>query len=150
MKGARRGTNPTISSVSAHLARIDMSGRHRIAIVDDDHSVRKALQRLLRSINLDADAYGSGPEFLAALGDAKPDCVVLDLQMPEMNGLELQLRLAERGIRLPVVVITGHDEPGMRVQCMAAGASTYLRKPLDDKVLLEAINKAIATGRCND
>lgn len=121
-----------------------MSVRHRIAVVDDDHSVRKALQRLLRSVNLEADAYGSGREFLAALGGAKPDCLVLDLQMPEMNGLELQQHLAETGVRLPVIVITGHDEPGMRAQCMAAGASTYLRKPLDDKVLLAAIDDAIA------
>jgi FixJ family two-component response regulator len=139
------GTNPTLSSVPSDVAEVDMSGRHRIAIVDDDHSVRKALQRLLRSINLDADAYGSGREFLAALAGAMPDCLVLDLQMPEMNGLELQQQLAESGVRLPVVVITGHDEPGMRAQCMAAGASMYLRKPLDDKVLLEAISTAIAT-----
>lgn len=123
-----------------------MSTRHRIAVIDDDHSVRKALQRLLRSVNLDADAYGSGREFLDALDDARPDCLVLDLQMPEMNGLELQQHLAETGIRLPVVVITGHDEPGMRAQCMAAGASTYLRKPLDDQVLLEAIKRAIAAA----
>lgn len=123
-----------------------MSTRHRIAVIDDDHSVRKALQRLLRSVNLDADAYGSGREFLDALGAARPDCLVLDLQMPEMNGLELQQHLAETGIHLPVVVITGHDEPGMRAQCMAAGASTYLRKPLDDQVLLEAIKRAIAAA----
>jgi len=133
-----------MSSASGYVAQVDMTGRHRIAIVDDDHSVRKALQRLLRSINLDADAYGSGREFLAALSGAMPDCLVLDLQMPEMNGLELQQQLAESGVRLPVVVITGHDEPGMRAQCMAAGASMYLRKPLDDKVLLEAISTAIA------
>jgi FixJ family two-component response regulator len=145
MRSADCDTNPTLSSVSRDVAQVDMSGRHRIAIVDDDHSVRKALQRLLRSINLDADAYGSGREFLAALADAMPDCLVLDLQMPEMNGLELQQQLAESGVRLPVVVITGHDEPGMRAQCMAAGASMYLRKPLDDKVLLEAISIAIAT-----
>jgi FixJ family two-component response regulator len=139
-----------MSSVSRFVGDIDMSGRHRIAIVDDDHSVRKALQRLLRSINLDADAYGSGREFLASLADATPDCLVLDLQMPEMNGLELQQHLAENGIRLPVVVITGHDEPGMRAQCMAAGASTYLRKPLDDKVLLAAISTAIAADPRDD
>lgn len=124
--------------------------RSFVAVVDDEESVRRALLRLLRAANLDAEAFASGEAFLESLDKFRPDCVVLDLQMPEMNGLELQLRLAERGIRLPVVVITGHDEPGMRVQCMAAGASTYLRKPLDDKVLLEAINKAIATGRCND
>ena len=139
-----------MSSGSRYVAQIDMSGRHRIAIVDDDHSVRKALQRLLRSINLDADTYGSGREFLAALADAMPDCLVVDLQMPEMNGFELQRRLAESGIRLPVVVITGHDEPGMRAQCMSAGASTYLRKPLDAKVLLEAISTAIADDPRDD
>ncbi len=124
-----------------------MSTRHRIAVIDDDHSVRKALQRLLRSVNLDADAYESGRAFLSALRNARPDCLVIDLQMPEMNGLELQQHLSEHGIHLPVVVITGHDEPGMQAQCMAAGASTYLRKPLDDKVLLEAISTAIASDR---
>ena len=134
-----------ISTIPGSVGQAEMSTRHRIAVVDDDRSVRRALQRLLRSVNLDADAYGSGREFLEALGDARPDCLVLDLQMPEMNGLELQQHLADTGIHLPVVVITGHDEPGMRAQCMAAGASTYLRKPLDDKVLLEAIDRAIAT-----
>jgi FixJ family two-component response regulator len=137
---------PVFTSSSNHIGQVSMSTRHRIAVVDDDHSVRKALQRLLRSVNLDADAYGSGREFLNALSDARPDCLVLDLQMPEMNGLELQQHLAETGIHLPVVVITGHDEPGMRAQCMAAGASTYLRKPLDDQVLLEAIKRAIAAA----
>lgn len=137
---------PIVTLPSDHAGQVDMSTRHRIAVIDDDHSVRKALQRLLRSVNLDADAYGSGREFLDALVGARPDCLVLDLQMPEMNGLELQQRLAESGIHLPVVVITGHDEPGMRTQSLAAGASTYLRKPLDDKVLLEAIRKAIAAA----
>jgi FixJ family two-component response regulator len=146
MRTAGRGVDITTLSASRPVAEIDMSARHRIAIVDDDYSVRKALQRLLRSINLDADAYGSGRDFLAALDHAMPDCLVLDLQMPEMNGLELQQQLAESGIRLPVIVITGHDEPGMRAQCMAAGASIYLRKPLDDKVLLQAIKDAIAAA----
>src|ERR1044072_8524282 len=108
MRRAHCDTDPAMSSASGYGAQVDMTGRHRIAIVDDDHSVRKALQRLLRSINLDADAYGSGREFLAALSGAMPDCLVLDLQMPEMNGLELQQQLAESGVRLPVVVITGH------------------------------------------
>lgn len=142
--------DPTLSLGAGYPGQAEMSARHRIAVVDDNHSVRKALQRLLRSVNLDADAYGSGREFLDALGDARPDCLVLDLQMPEMNGFELQQHLAESGIHLPVVVITGHDEPGMRAQCMAAGASTYLRKPLDDKVLLDAINTAIAARPRSD
>ena len=123
-----------------------MSPRHLIAIIDDDRSVRKALQRLLRASDLDANTFGSGREFLDSVGGALPDCLVLDLQMPEMNGLELQRHLIQAGRRLPTIVITGHDEPGMEAQCMAAGASRYLRKPLDDKVLLDAIRHAIATA----
>jgi FixJ family two-component response regulator len=121
-----------------------MSARHRIAVVDDDHSVCKALCRLLRSADHDADAYGSGREFLEALRDAMPDCLVLDLRMPDMNGLDLQRHLAKHGIRLPTVIVTGYDEPGVRDECIAAGASRYLRKPLDEKALLEAIDAAIA------
>jgi FixJ family two-component response regulator len=123
-----------------------MSARHLIAIIDDDRSVRKALQRLLRSADLDADTFGSGQEFLDSVDGDPPDCLVLDLQMPEMNGLELQRQLIQSGRRLPTIVITGHDEPGMEAQCMAAGASGYLRKPLDDKVLLDAIRHAIETA----
>lgn len=123
---------------------IDMNGKRRIAVVDDDLSVRKALQRLLRSVDLEADAYGSGQEFLDALDRGRPDCLVIDLQMPGMTGLELQQHLTRTGVHLPVVVITGHDQPGMRAQCIAAGVSTYLRKPLDDSVLLDAISRAIS------
>jgi FixJ family two-component response regulator len=121
-----------------------MSARHRIAVVDDDHSVRRALCRLLRSVDLDASAYGSGREFLEALSTSPPDCLVLDLRMPDMNGLEVQRCLTENGFRVPVVMITGHDEPGMQAKCILAGASTYLRKPLDEQSLLGAIEQAIA------
>jgi FixJ family two-component response regulator len=121
-----------------------MSARHRIAVVDDDHSVRKALCRLLRSFGIEAEAYESGKEFLDALRSTLPDCLILDLRMPDMSGLELQRRLADAGVRLPTVVITGHDEPGMQAKCLAAGAGTYLRKPLDEKALLRAIEDAIA------
>lgn len=120
-----------------------MSARHRVAVVDDDHSVRKALCRLLRSVGIDADAYSSGKELIEALRSSLPDCLVVDLRMPDMNGLELQRYLTEKGFRVPVVMITGHDEPGMQLQCISAGASRYLRKPLDERALLEAINAAV-------
>ncbi|HEY1383689.1 MAG TPA: response regulator [Dongiaceae bacterium] len=120
-----------------------MSARHRIAIVDDDHSVRKALCRLLRSADLDAHAYASGREFLDALRDAVPDCLVLDLRMPDMSGLELQRHLVGIGMAVPTIIMTGHDEPGLRADCLAAGARKYLRKPLDDRALLDAIEEAI-------
>jgi len=127
-----------------------MSARHRIAVVDDDHSVRKALCRLLRSVDLEVDSYGSGREFLDAMKDTLPDCLVLDLRMPDMNGLELKRHLTDRGIQVPTVIITGHDEPGMHAECMAAGVSRYLRKPLDDLALLEAIDRAIMDAHAQD
>src|SRR5262249_2482580 len=131
-------------SPTESASRMTMSARHRIAVVDDDHSVRKALCRLLRSVDLDGEAYGSGKEFLQALRSSMPDCLVLDLRMPDMTGLELRRHLTDSGVQLPTIMITGHDEPGARAECMAAGASRYLRKPLDDKALLKAIDTAIA------
>jgi len=123
-----------------------MKSRCHVAIVDDDQSVRKALERLLRASGLDAETFGSAHDFLASLpqGTTPPDCVVLDLQMPGTSGLDLQRQMARFGLQLPIVVITGHDEPGMRARCLAAGASAYLRKPLEAETLLAAIEAAIA------
>ena len=116
--------------------------RLRVAVVDDDASVRKALKRLLRAANLEAEVFASGRQFLESLPSGFPDCLVLDLHMPEMNGLDVQRHLAQQGLQVPIVVITGHDEPQTRAQCMSAGAAAYLRKPLDDEALLEAIYRA--------
>ena len=121
--------------------------RLRIAIVDDDESVRKALKRLLRAANLDADAFASGREFLDSLAAQLPDCIVLDLHMPGMNGLDIQQQLARGGRQMPIVVITGHDEPLARAQCLSAGAAAYLRKPIDDEALLDAIHRATGVVR---
>jgi FixJ family two-component response regulator len=120
--------------------------RLRVAVIDDDASVRKALKRLLRAANLDADVFASGRQFLETLPSGCPDCVVLDLHMPDMNGLDVQRHLAREGLRVPIVVITGHDEPQTRVQCLSAGAAAYLRKPLDDEALLEAIHRAAGSA----
>ena len=118
--------------------------RPRIVVVDDDESVRKALQRLLRASDLDADTFASAQDFLASLPHAPlPDCLVLDLQMPGTSGLDLQRQLVRTGPLVPVVVITGHDEPGMQARCLAAGASAYPRKPLEAGALLAAIEAAI-------
>jgi FixJ family two-component response regulator len=121
--------------------------RLRIAVVDDDESVRKALKRLLRAANLDADTFASGREFLDSLPAQVPDCIVLDLHMPGMNGLDIQRQLARGALRVPIVVITGHDEPQTRAQCLSAGAAAYLRKPLDDEALLDAIHRAAGVAR---
>lgn len=116
--------------------------------MDDDLSVLRALARLLRTRAMEARGYGSAREFLAALIDRKPDempeCLILDLQMPEMNGLELQRHLNREGIAIPTIVITAHREADMRELCEAAGADTYLLKPLQDTVLLAAIDQARA------
>ena len=114
-----------------------------IAIVDDEGAIRKALRRLLRASGLDAEAYATGEEFLSAVAQKRPDCLVLDLHMPGMSGLQLLRTLKATGELLPVVMITAHDEPETRVQCMDAGADAYLRKPLEDKLLLKAISVAM-------
>ena len=126
------------------MPRLIVNPPRRVAVVDDDESVRKALQRLLRASDLDADTFASPQDFLGSLQQAiLPDCLVLDLQMPGTSGLDLQRQLVRAGLRLPIVVITGHDEPGMRARCLAAGARAYLRKPLEAGTLLAAIEAAI-------
>jgi FixJ family two-component response regulator len=113
-----------------------------VAIVDDDPSVLKALARLLKTRSLVARTYLSGPEFLASLADGVPDCLIVDLQMPEMTALELQHSLAHKGIRIPTIIITAHDETGMRERCKSAGAIAYLSKPVQDTALFAAIGAA--------
>ena len=99
--------------------------RLRIAVIDDDESVRKALKRLLRAANLDADTYASGREFLDSLATQVPDCIVLDLHMPGMNGLEVQQQLARGGLRLPIV-----SSPGMTSRRPAPSACPLARPPI--------------------
>ena len=115
-----------------------------IAVVDDDPFVRKALERLLRSAGLSVEAFASGAEFLASANDHEPDCVVLDLHMPEVSGFEVQSRLARAHAGVPVVTITGHDTPESRSRALGGGAKSYLTKPVDDEALLQAIDAAMA------
>jgi len=117
-----------------------------IAVVDDEASVRVALQRLIRSAGLDVKTFPSGTEVLDFLQTRHPDCIVLDLHMPGDNGFEVQARLALAGIRVPVIVITGHDTPESRSRALAGGAVDYLLKPVDDRILLEAISVAIGAA----
>ena len=111
-----------------------------IAIVDDEEPVRKALKRLLCASGLEAESYASGSEFLEATKLRRPDCLVLDLHMPGMSGLQVLQALRATTKPLPTIVITAYDEPQTREQCLAAGASAYLRKPLDERLLLNAIS----------
>jgi FixJ family two-component response regulator len=116
-----------------------------IAIVDDEESVRIALRRLLRSACLDAETFPSGVEFLESLKTHQPDCIVLDLHMPLVDGFGVQARLKEEGFLFPIVIITGHDSSEIRERALAGGASAFLGKPVDDQALLDAIAAAIAS-----
>jgi FixJ family two-component response regulator len=120
--------------------------RPLIAIVDDEESVRRSLRRLLVAAQLDATVYASGQEFLDSLGGRQPDCLILDLQMPGLTGLEVQRALSGARVRFPTIIITAHDEPDARARCLSAGAVAYLCKPLHDELLLDAIATAVGSA----
>lgn len=124
-------------------------GKNRplIAVVDDEEPIRKALTRLLRSAGLDVESFPSGFEFLESIPSRHPDCVVLDLHMPGLNGFEVQARLAKSGAPVPVVIITGHDSTETRALALAGKPLAYLRKPVDDQALLDAIELALNSTR---
>ena len=119
--------------------------RSLIAVVDDEASVRKALRRLFAASDMDSEAFSSGREFLDSLRHCVPDCVVLDLHMPGLTGLDVQRELRSQGIRIPSIIITAHDEAETRAQCLAAGARAYLRKPFEENVLMSEIVSALGT-----
>jgi len=116
--------------------------RVRVAIVDDEASVRRSVERLLRSAGMDVSTFPSGREFLQALGDSRPDFLVLDLHMPAMNGFEVCEEMQRTGVHVPVAIITGHDKPEYRARAVAAGVAAYLPKPIDDKELIGVIAAA--------
>jgi len=116
---------------------------HHVAIVDDDEATRQALANLLRAHRIDTQTYASGRDFLEALTVGVPVCLITDVNMPEMTGLELQAELARRGLRIPTVVITGCDDNGYRDKCRALGALAYLLKPVQGGKLIAAISSSL-------
>ena len=120
-----------------------------VAVVDDETSVRRALVRLLRTEGYCAEGFASAAEFLYALSTRQPSCLVLDVQMPQMNGLQLQESLQALGGGPPVIIITAHDEAETKRRCLALGARYYFRKPIDVDGLLMAVSEIVqesATG----
>lgn len=115
-----------------------------VAVVDDELSVRRALERLLRSADVDVKTYSSGFAFLEDAQTQPFDCAVFDLHMAEINGFDLQMNLIRIGKWLPIIIMTGHDTPDSRARALAGGALAYLLKPVDDKVLLDAITQALS------
>jgi FixJ family two-component response regulator len=118
-----------------------------VFIVDDDEAVRASLKLLLKTLRLPALAYASAQEFLAAFDPQRPGCLVLDIRMPAMSGLELQQELNARGALLPIIFITGHGDVPMAVEAMQQGAMDFLQKPFRDQDLIDRINKALERDR---
>jgi len=121
--------------------------RSFVAVVDDEDSVRRALLRLLRAANMDCEAFASGEAFLNSLDKFRPDCVVLDLQMPGLTGRDVQKRMLSMQINLPVIIITAHDDAVTQQQSLSDGAANYLRKPLRGDVLVRSIHESIAQAQ---
>jgi FixJ family two-component response regulator len=118
-----------------------------IAIVDDDPSAREGLHSLIRSAGWRAEMFGSAQEFLARRSSEAPNCLVLDLQLPGLSGLDLQKRMAEVELEVPIVFLTGHGDIPASVQAMKAGAIEFLTKPVEEEDLLRAIQEAIERDR---
>jgi FixJ family two-component response regulator len=115
-----------------------------VAIVDDDRSVLHSLQDLLESAGLPVWCAESAEAFLASEQRYRTTCLVTDIRMPGMSGLDLQARLNAEGARIPMIFITAHDDPKLRIQAMTAGAVEFLYKPVDDDVLLETVRAALS------
>ncbi len=114
-----------------------------VFIVDDDPAIRFAMQALMDSVNLRHEIFPSGDEFLAAVSDHRPGCLVLDIRMPGLGGLELQQELINRGNELPIIFITGHGDVPMAVEAMQKGAIDFIQKPFRDQDLLDRIRDAL-------
>jgi FixJ family two-component response regulator len=115
-----------------------------IAVVDDEESVRTALARLMSSAGLEAETFSCGDDFLQSLQTHSPDCLLLDIHMPGMDGFEVQAQLQRTGARIPVINITGRDSAEARERALAACSVACLSKPVEEKVLFEAIDLALS------
>jgi FixJ family two-component response regulator len=118
-----------------------------VFVVDDDPDVRAALRRLIHSVGLDAETFTSGSEFLKAKRARAPACIILDVRLPDLSGLNLQEKLTVAGIDLPIIFITGYGDIPMSVRAMKAGALDFLTKPFRDQELVDAIQRGIEKNR---
>ena len=120
-----------------------------VFVVDDEPAIRDSLAMLLRSVGLASRAFASAPAFLEGFDPGAQGCVVADVRMPGMSGLELQEALRARQATLPVIIITGHGDIAMAVRAMKAGAADFIEKPFNEQVLLDAVHRALAQGRAD-
>jgi FixJ family two-component response regulator len=114
-----------------------------VFIIDDDRSMRQAIQDLVESVGLRAQAFATGQEFLSRQHTGDPSCLVLDVRLPQMSGLDFQRQLAEAGIRIPIIFITAHGDIPMSVRALKSGAVEFFTKPFRDQDLLDAIQQAL-------
>lgn len=127
-----------------------MSTEAVVHVIDDDSAVRNSLRFLLKAAGYEAATYASGPELLSQAGDLRPGCIVTDVRMPEMNGLELVRQLKALGVPHPVIVMTGHADVPLAVEAMRAGVVDFIEKPFDDEVLLASIRSALAQNASSE
>ena len=116
-----------------------------VAIVDDDESIREALVALINTTGVSAVSYSSAEEFLGSGKQASAGCLIADIRMPGKSGLELQAKLNEEGVKVPIIFITAHGDEKVRLQALRAGAVEFLVKPFDDDALLESVRAALAS-----
>lgn len=120
-----------------------------VYVVDDDSGVRDSLCLLLKSVGLEGEAYESAADFLAAYRPDRVSCLIADIRMPGMSGLELQRALSERHVAIPIIFITGHGDVPMAVGAMKGGAMDFLTKPFRDQELLDRVNSALGRARAD-
>ena len=118
-----------------------------VFIIDDDRGLRQAIQDLVESVGLRAESFASGEDFLRAKRMNRPSCLVLDVRLPQMSGLDFQQRLTETGIQIPIIFITAHGDIPMSVRALKSGALEFLTKPFRDQDLLDAIHQALERDR---
>jgi FixJ family two-component response regulator len=118
-----------------------------VYIVDDDRGVRQAIQDLVESVGLRAESFATGQEFLNRKRSADPSCLVLDVRLPQMSGLDFQSKLADLGLPIPIIFITAHGDIPMSVRALKSGAVEFLTKPFRDQDLLDAIQQALQRDR---
>lgn len=129
------------------MKAVPMSIEKTVYVIDDDEAIRRFLRGLIRSVSLRVETYATAQEFLDAYQAGSPGCLLLDIRMPEMSGLELQAELKRREIDLPVIILTGHGDVQVAVHAMKAGAVDFIEKPFHNDLLLQEIQKAIANSQ---
>ena len=123
------------------------AGAATVFVIDDDAAVRASIEGLLKSASLQSECFGTAEEFLRSKRPDGPSCLVLDVSLPGINGLDFQRELADAGVRIPIIFITGHGDIPMTVKAMKSGAVEFLTKPFHDQDLLDAINQALDRDR---